>query len=412
MRVAVSLIGILGCFFAIWLTAQAGLARLLGRYAAFTADLAAADKAIALTPSDPEAHTTRAGVLYHLNRVSDAAREFEIAVSLRPLDDYQWLKLAMVRDELKDPAGALTAFDESVRLGPYYSLQRFQRGNFLLRRRRFDEAFADLRAAAESNPNFIPNLIDLAWGFSRGDAKATEQLAQITTKEKRIAFARLLATRGKATQAIEQLSLAGPVSDQTRSDLAHLLISANMFQEAYEIWENSPTAGARQASPVIYDGGFEGPLSLEEMNFGWRLARSPQGASLAIDSSQTHSGSKSLSIEFSGNTNPDLALVSQLIPIEPSQRYRINFSARTQDIVSGGLPFAVVSDAAGDRKRLAESPTVRENQNGWQTLSFEFRAEPTTKAVVLSVQRKNCTTSPCPIFGWIWLDSFSIETLK
>ncbi|HEY6231420.1 MAG TPA: hypothetical protein VIW64_09150, partial [Pyrinomonadaceae bacterium] len=104
--------------------------------------------------------------------------------------------------------------------------------------------------------------------------------------------------------------------------------------------------------------------------------------------------------------------LSQLILVEPSKRYRINFASRSQDVVSGGLPFLLVSDAAGDARQLGKSAPLAKGASGWQTYSVEFTTPEKTTAVLLSVQRENCTTSPCPIFGSIWLDSFSIEQLR
>jgi len=153
-------------------------------------------------------------------------------------------------------------------------------------------------------------------------------------------------------------------------------------------------------------------LSLEEAGFGWRIPRNLQGVTMSLDPTQPHSGSKSLRIDFAGDSNPKSALVSQLILVEPSSRYRINFAARTQDMVTGGLPLAMVNDAAGKQKFLGQSGPLRQGTNSWQVFSFEFTAEPATKAVVLSLQREDCTTSPCPVFGSVWLDSFSIERVK
>ncbi|HZJ46268.1 MAG TPA: hypothetical protein VFD63_20995, partial [Pyrinomonadaceae bacterium] len=49
--------------------------------------------------------------------------------------------------------------------------------------------------------------------------------------------------------------------------------------------------------------------------------------------------------------------------------------------------------------------------NSWQAASFTFNAGVKSKAVVLGLRRNYCQTSPCPIFGVVWLDSFSIEVL-
>jgi hypothetical protein len=138
------------------------------------------------------------------------------------------------------------------------------------------------------------------------------------------------------------------------------------------------------------------------------VPRDLQATSISLDSGEPHSGSKNLRIEFSGSSNPN---VSQLILVEPSRRYRINFAGRSQDVVTGGLPLLVVSDAT-DSKHLGQSAPLAKGSSEWQPFSFEFTTTPSTTAVVLSLQRENCTTSPCPIFGAISLDSFSVEQVN
>lgn len=413
LRLAISLLVILGCVGAIWITAQTGFSRLLGRYAALTGSLAAADRAVELAPSDPQTHQVRATILYHQKQVPDAARELERTLSLRPGDNYLWLELGIIRDELEDSAGALAAFDEAVRLAPYYAIPRWQRGNLLLRMGRLGEAFRDLRAAAASKPDLIPSLIDLAWSISKGDSEVTEELAQITTSQMRIAFAGFLTKQGKAREALNQAALAGNLSEQTRHDLVRQLISANAFKEAFELWTKGEGSGGMGRRPAtIYDGGFEQPLNFDELGFGWRMSRFPQGVRVSLDSTQPQSGSNCLRLEFTGYSNPAAVLVSQFIIVEPGTHYRVNFAARTQDVVTGGVPLAIVSDATGARKHLGQSALLRRDTTGWQSMSFDFRTESTTPAVHLRFQRDGCTTSPCPIFGSVWLDSFSIEELK
>jgi hypothetical protein len=410
-RFAFVFVASVACVFVFWIAGRAGVARLLGRYALISADLAAAHRAATMSPSDPETHRMRAAVLHKLKGLPQAATELELALSLRPRDDSLWLQLGMLRDEMDDPSGASIAFNESVRLAPYYALPRWQRGNFLLRQGRLLEAFADLRYAAASQPEYVPSLIDLSWRISKSDYQITQEHAQIDTKEERLAFAEFLARQGKGSEAAEQFALAGPVSDKERNELVRHLISANAYQEAFQVWIKSQTTRSGDSIPEFYDGGFEGPLSFDERGFGWRMTRGSPSVKLAADSSVRQSGSKSLLIDFSGDSNPDTSLVSQVIPVKPVTRYRLYFAARMHKIVSGGLPFAVISESAGTRKRLSESPALPQGSADWQTVSFDFVTEPNTHAVTFSVQRKQCTTSPCPIFGSMWLDSFSIQEL-
>jgi len=400
-----------GCLFAIRSAAAFGVSRLLATYSLTARHLGAAKKAAQLTPKDAEAHFASAVVLGMSDTPRQSVPELEQAVALRPSDYTLWQQLGLLRDQAADKAGAVAAFDESIRRAPFYSQPRWNRGNVLLRSGEYEAAFADLNQAAQSNPDLIPILIELAWGISRGDVKLTEELTQINGDKMRIAFAKLLARSGKGQEAIAQLRAAGNVPDAVRHELIDQLLAKNAFKEAFEIWKGTPGFQSQDepAGPAIYDGGFEGPLSFGETGFGWRVPRDLQATSISLDSGEPHSGSKNLRIEFNGNSNPN---VSQLILLEPSRRYRINFASRSQDVVTGGLPLLVVSEAAGDSKRLGQSAPLAKGTSDWQSFSFEFSTTPATTAVVLSLQRENCTTSPCPIFGSISLDSFSVEQLK
>ena len=399
------------CLFAIRSAAAFGVSRLLATYSVTARNFAAAKKAVELTPRDAEAHFASAFVLGMSDTPGQSVTELEQAVALRPADYTLWQQLGLLRDQAGDKAAAVVAFDESISRAPFYSQPRWNRGNVLLRSGQYEAAFADLNQAAQSNPDLIPVLIELAWGISRGDVKLTEELTQMNGDKMHLAFARLLARRGKGQEAIAQLRGAGNLPEAVRHELIDQLLANRAFKEAFEIWKGTPgfESASEHSGPAIYDGGFEGTLPFGETGFGWRVPRDLQATSISLYTDQPHSGSKSLRIEFSGNSNPN---VSQLILLEPSRRYRINFASRSQDVVTGGLPLLVVSDAGGDSKRLGQSPPLAKGTSEWQSFSFEFTTTPGTTAVVLSLQRESCTTSPCPIFGSISLDSFSVEQLK
>jgi tetratricopeptide (TPR) repeat protein len=411
VRLVIAVLATLCCCLLILSSARIGYAKLLAKYAVVMASLPAANEAARLTPSDPEAHRNRAAVLNNLRLFSDARNAQELATSLRPKDDYLWLELGLLKDELEDTQGALAAFNQAVRFAPYYAHTHWQRGNLLLRMGRYQEAFADLRQAAASNRDYLPNLIDLAWALSHGDPRTTAQLVEINDDRTRIAFARFLARQGKATEALDQYRLAAAsVSEENQRDLVRQLIAAKAFREAFEIWTRS-VGVSNDKAPVLYDGGFEGPLSLDEVGFGWRVPREVDGLSMSLDATQQHTGAKSLRLQFNGNSTPGVLLLSQTVVVKAQQRYRVNFAVSTKDIVTGGLPVITASDATSGQL-LGKSANFPQAANSWQVLSFEFTTLTKTDAVILSLQRNNCSSAPCPIFGFVWLDSISIEEVK
>ena len=187
------------------------------------------------------------------------------------------------------------------------------------------------------------------------------------------------------------------------------LLTHGATKQAFQVW----TAGADAASakPAIFDGGFEGTLSLDESGFGWRLAPVHPGIEFSIDGNQPQSGNRSLRITFSGNTNPALELVSQLVVIDPAEHYRMHFSIRTEKLVTGGPLVMFVLDN-GNQQVLARSQAFPADTGGWQTISTDIVPAANTSALKIVLKREECSTSPCPVFGTVSLDSFSLEPIK
>ena len=386
--------------------ARFGFARMLGRYAVAANSLPASDQAVALAPSDAEAYRSRARVLNRLGMQAEAAKSFETATSLRYRDDYLWLELGSTRDELGDSAGALAAYDQAVRFAPYYAHTHWQRGNLRLRMGQYEGALEDLRAAVASKKSLLPNFIDLAWGLSRGDVNTVEQLVPINDDRDRLALARFLAQKGKGKECLRHVSLlATPLSEENRSQIVSQLLRAKAFRDAFELWRTDPKLNM----PVVLNGGFEEPLLLTNRNFGWVVVGKPEPR-IALDADEKLGGSKSLLVGYNGDWKEPSGLISQLIVVEPQKRYRISFGVKTKELVTGGPPLIIVSDAAGNQQ-LGRSEVFPTPSSDWQTMSFEFSTTPSTQAIVLELKRADGACNPCPIFGTMWLDNFLIENV-
>ena len=386
--------------------AEFGFARLLAKYAVSANSIPAADQAVSLAPLDAEVHRARARVLNRLQMPGEARKSFEIALHLRYRDDYLWLELGGTRDELGDTVAALAAFDQAVRWAPHYAHTLWQRGNLKLRMGRYDEAFADLRAAAASKSSLLPNLIDLAWGLSRGDVKTVEQLIQIDNDQERLVFVQFLAQKGRGNQVVEQVRLLGaPLSEQNRRELVQQLIAAKAFHTAFELWRTDKPI----AQPVILDGGFEElPRNpFEDRGFGWFIFAKTEPA-VEADESEKLSGKRSLRLRLNGDWKAPYETISQRIVVAPEKRYRISFGVRTKDVVTGGPPAIVVKDAVTN-ERLGQSEAFPTPSSNWQTMRFEFSTKPGAQAILLEFTRITDACSPCPIFGEFWIDDLVIE---
>jgi tetratricopeptide (TPR) repeat protein len=386
--------------------ARVGASRLLSRYALIVNSIPAADQAVRLATSDPDAHRTRAIVLSRLQMSAEATESLEAATSLRYRDDYLWLELGKAKEESGDTEGALAAFDQAVRWAPYYAHTHWQRGNLLLRMGRSTEAFAELRNAASVNRNYLPNLIDLAWGISREDVKTAGELIDINDDAERLAFIRFLARKGKGKSVIDQVGLLStPLSRETKDELARLLFAAHAFRDAFALRSDS-------SAQAIFNGGFEEQIVLDDNAFGgWVLSPQEAKNKLSINVSEKSAGARSLQINFGGDWTPGTPLLSQTVLVEPNKSYRVFFSVMTKDVVTGGPPVFTVNDAANNQL-LGKSENLPAETTPWAKLNFEFTTLATSEAAVIRLQRNNCDSSPCPIFGVLWLDEIYIERVN
>src|SRR5260370_3669346 len=205
------------CLWAIWQAARIGIARTVSENAPMSNQAGDADRAVRLSPSDAETHYTRGEVLLATEDYTQARIEFERAVQLRPRDYYLWLILGVTRDAEQDQEGALRALKQSASLAPSYAKPSWQLGNLLLRMGQLDQAFAELRKAAQGDPSTLPVVIDLAWGLSQHDPQNVASMVKPETDSTRLALALVVAEHSQA-QAARNNVLAGKESPNATAE--------------------------------------------------------------------------------------------------------------------------------------------------------------------------------------------------
>ena len=425
LQYSLASLALIACLLGIRVIGRAGLSRLLSEYVVRssllpsekqTNTVTVAGQATRLAPSDPAAHRARAIALIDAGQLDEAIREYERAIALRPGHYSLWLELGRARDQADDQQGALEAFTEAARFAPYYAQPHWQLGNVLFRMGRREEAFAELRRAAQSDMTLLPAAIDLAWAAYDGDPRAIERAFQPQNAQWHLALARFFARHGKPLEALEQFRAADKIPDTERRAFLQDLLAAKHFEESYEVWsggletKNTARPGGKAS---VTDGGFESGIKFDDPGFGWQLTSVASAFRYSLDAVEPKEGAHSLRIDFNGDYNPASPVVSQLVLVERGARYRLHFAARTEELVTGGLPIIVVSDAgsSSNGRSLVESSPLPQGTSGWQDQSIEFTAGDATSAILISFVRQSCGGVPCPIFGRVWLDQFSIEKL-
>lgn len=412
----VALLGVLICYQLMIDSATNGYSRLLITLAMIQPGTNAADRAVRLTPNDPEAHYSRALSLVNLGRLSEASDELKQAVRSRPHHYYEWLDLGVTLDSLGDQEGAIAALNESVRLAPAFAQPRWQLGSLFFRQAKYEEAFAELRLAAKSNPNLFSAMLDLAWIAADGDVARMEVLIKLESSQNHLALANFLAKHEKSADAARHVREAGePADDQGRSLLHQTitqLLATRQFSDAYVAWaatHGSVTGNGAKGPGQILNGDFVDPIPQNDPGFGWQLSPSPNVAA-SIDPAGPAADSRSVCFKLSGESAPGTQILSQLILVQPKTSYSVSFVTRTEEIVTGGPLVVSILDPSGQPATvLGQTTPLPTGTSEWKVSKVEFSSGDQTAAIVISLQRLNCSQSPCPIFGRIWLSRFSLS---
>ena len=410
-RVLIAIFGLVSCCGLLWYCARIGYARTLAKVAAITGNSPTADLAVTLSPADAETHFARGQALQQSQQYDAVTNELTRAVQLRPRDYYLWLELGLARDQNQDQEGALRAFRQAVDLAPFYANGHWKLGNLLLRMGRLEQGFTELRKAASSNPTLLTNLANLAWGVYGSDTSAAEAAVAPHSDAERMALAIVYAKHGANQAAINQFMISSAPASEAET-LLELFMQSRAFTEAYSVWARLHGAPSNLADALgtMRDGSFEGPMLVGDQGFGWEIAAAAN-VRLSVDESNPQSGAKSLRIDFRGNSEPQTAILKQLVLVKADSRYRLRFFARAQQVISAALPVVTVADASSQAVTiLGQSSAISSDLSDWREFVIEFTTGSQTSAVTVSVRRQSCPDEPCPAFGAVWLDSFRIES--
>ena len=394
-------------FLAITWAARSGVISLLTVYAAKTNQVAAANAALSLNASDADAHFVRGAILETKADLVAAIVDYKQAIRARPDDYVLWLALARAQESNDDIAGAIASAQQSVHLASYYARPHWLLGNILVRAGQTDEGFRELRRAGASDTALLPAIIDLEWQLSGGDAEFVKRSIHPDSPESFKALADSFRKHGKANDAIEMFRAAGTAAEQERRQYLQELISAKSFKEAALLWSIDH---APPGLGYLNDPGFERPSNLDEPGFGWRRDNQAESLTLSLDTNNPTEGRFSLRVDLNGDSDPGAAIISQLILVEPRAHYELRFAARTEGIVSGGLPYVVVFDA-GSNNVLGQTSAFTEAKTNWQDYVIDFQTSENTDTVKLVLCRQPCSSSSCPVFGHLWLDNVSLQKL-
>lgn len=168
------------------------------------------EEALGLEGPSPAAaypHYLLARVFAEQRRPSEAQRELETAIKLRPHYADAYLSLGLVRKDLHDDAGALEAFRQAAALSPGDPLAQFEFGSALLRSGRAAAAVKPLQEALRLRPDDRPTLTQLCRALQRAgradEARACDGKASAVARAEAVADAQMLAAAKSNNEGVE-----------------------------------------------------------------------------------------------------------------------------------------------------------------------------------------------------------------
>lgn len=407
MIVAAIVCLIAAVFFAKWCFANA--------IAAHAPAIEVAELSIALAPNDPQTHYALA-VLNEKSFLAEdlpkSLAEYEQATALSPHDFRLWLALGKARERIGDAAGAELALRKALALAPNYAQVAWTHGNVLLRRGNIEEAFAEIRRAAESNDTYRTPAAATAWQIFDGNITEVKKYLG-DSPNLTSALATFLAGQKRFEEAFELWNaLPAEYKRTTRradgEELYSALIAAKKYRDALQIQSSlSDESGAANFTPgKIVNGGFEEEVKREKVGiFEWQIADGAQ-PQIGFDDVQKHGGNRSLVIIFNSTDGKDFRQISQTIAIGAAGKYVIDISYKSDLKTAASLRWDVLDTTDG--KVLAATNPIANNAD-WTNLQVEFVAAEKTQAVTLRLARVQCRSIICPVSGKVWFDDFSIS---
>lgn len=346
-----------------------------------------------------------------------AEKHIRQAINLSP-NNYQYrLLLAEIRDFRGDQAGAEQSFDEALRLASNYSEVHWKIANFLIRQNRIEESIEHFRLAADANPTLIAATLDLVWTASNKNTSFLSRIVRDNQKGQ-LKLALLLANQSQISEAAEIFS---KINRDVRlpawesSSFFDALIKKGFSKLAGDLWiQLKGGEGETISRSLIWNGDFEAENDSLSTQFDWQIGKS-EFARIGLDNSQTHSGKRSLLLDFLGRDTTKLNNeVKHLIAARTGINYRLDYFVKTEEFKTTEVLRVVISDWSGNR--IAQSDPISTGTNNWKQMSVNFTAPPIltgdAAALIISVKRQPRYSFDEPTRGRVWFDDFSMNEVK
>ncbi len=363
--------------------------------------------AIKLDPGNAD-YRNQLGLYYDLARNYQASiSEYQAATRLNPHYSKYWLKLADAYQMTEDTNSQAQAVEQAIHYEPTGPDVAWQAANLYLVQGRIDDALREFHVVMEGTPNMGTLALRYCWRV-RPDADVLLRDVLPATPGAYLSFLRLLAAK-KDTEAASKvwdalIRLHQPIGTQPVFEYIQYLLLQKQPDEASVVWRQATSllglnAYLPSSNNLIVNGDFH--LDVLNGGFDWQY-RKQSSVSLTLDTTEFHSGPRSLAIGFDG-PGVDEAGIFQLVSVEPNTAYDFTGYYRNGEIDGAGAPHFVLQDIYSN-KVFFQSDDLKFG-SAWRQVSGAFTTDADTRMLVLRVAR---VPAGSPIRGKLWIDDFRL----
>src|SRR5229473_2619438 len=269
-----------------------------------------------------------------------AIRSYLSALSLNPGSSDIWLDLATAYELEGNFASARDAFLHAKGAYPLSPEVSWRYGNFLLRQRELEPAFAEMRHAVEADPKRGAEAFSRALRVEPqldkildrilppiGDVYVDVIWDQITDGQTGIAL--------KVWDRLVAIHPRLPLRDVY--PLVGALRNSKRIAAARRVWDQAVViAGMADLQgpqgSVLWDGGFESGAA--GAGYSWLFPEGLRNLQFSIDAQEKHSGNHSLRLTFDGKALVTSIDICHYVPVQPSTSYRFSAWVKTRAVTT------------------------------------------------------------------------------
>src|ERR1700730_165890 len=372
-------------------------------------DLPNLQKAIRLEPANAEYRELlgRNLALPGAN-LDDAISNYRTAVHLNPYEARYWLDLAGAYQVAERTDEQAESVEHAVEADPTTPNVAWEAANFFLVQGDRERALRHFRVVLANDPEAVDSALQLCWRAT-GDANQILDQALPRRPDLYLSFLRLLVSKQQVSAAENVWNRLIGLQQTFPTELAfpyfRLLIAKQEVAAAKTAWQQLANvdvplqAYLPSRENLIVNGGFE--ENLLNGGFDWWYESNPH-ATLAIDTSEFHGGTRSLSVTFDGQNASEAGIV-QFIPVKPNAEYEFSAECRTEELDTASGPRFAIADAYTNAPYVLTDDSL--GTNPWRLQEARFHTGPNTNLLLLKILRQ--PADPL-IRGKLWIDDLRL----